>query len=220
MLDSTYQVLALSYETYISKPDLAIALNAYSDTNANTTYSLFSRYNIFKDCPSAKTVTIIIRGGADQLMEEVDRSLHDAIMVVRRLYRKDCSIVAGGGAIEMELSHHLRLSSREIKGKEQTIVTALAKAFEIVPRQLCHNAGLNATTLLSELREKHANGHLWYGIDVFDGCVANNLDKCVWEPAFSKKNAITAAIEAATVVLSIDETIKNKKSAAPPMPGR
>lgn len=171
---------------------------------------------------SAKTVTIIIRGGADQLMEEVDRSLHDAIMVVRRLYRKDCSVVAGGGAIEMELSHYLRTQARDIKGKEQTIMTALAKAFEIVPRQLCHNAGLNATTLLSELREKHASGNLWHGIDVFDGCVANNLDKCVWEPAFSKKNSITAAIEAATVVLSIDETIKNKKSAASQqgMPGR
>lgn len=157
-------------------------------------------------------------------MEEVDRSLHDAIMVVRRLYRKDCSIVAGGGAIEMELSHHLRQHSREIKGKEQAIMTALAKAFEIVPRQLCHNAGLNATALLSELREKHAHGQLWYGVDVFEGCVTNNLDRCVWEPSFSKKNSITAAIEAATIVLSIDETIKNKSQGAqmPPgmMPGR
>lgn len=155
-------------------------------------------------------------------MEEVDRSLHDAIMVVRRLYRKDCSVVAGGGAIEMQLSHHLRRYSRDIKGKEQTIMAALAKAFEIVPRQLCHNAGLNATTILSELREKHANGQIWFGVDVFEGCVANNLDKCVWEPAFSKKNSITAAIEAATIVLSIDETIKNSKaqSQMPQMPGR
>lgn len=178
------------------------------------------RYNIFKDCPSAKTVTIIIRGGADQLMEEVDRSLHDAIMVVRRLYRKDCSVVAGGGAIEMQLSHHLRQHSREIKGKEQTIMTALAKAFEIVPRQLCHNAGLNATAILSELREKHAHGNIWYGVDVFAGTVADNLEKCVWEPAFSKKNSITAAIEAATIVLSIDETIKNAKSSAELPQGR
>lgn len=152
-------------------------------------------------------------------MEEVDRSLHDAIMVVRRLYRKDCSVVAGGGAIEMQLSHHLRQHSHEIKGKEQTILTALAKAFEIVPRQLCHNAGLNATALLSELREKHAHGQIWHGVDVFDGCVSNNMEKFVWEPAFSKKNSITAAIEAATVVLSIDETIKNKKSNAQMPPG-
>jgi len=152
-------------------------------------------------------------------MEEVDRSLHDAIMVVRRLYRKDCSIVAGGGAIEMELSHYLRQHSREIKGKEQTIMTALAKAFEIVPRQLCHNAGLDATALLSELRERHAHGQQSHGVDVFDGCISNNLDKCVWEPAFSKRNAITAAIEAAIVVLSVDETIQNKKSGAPTMPG-
>lgn len=155
-------------------------------------------------------------------MEEVDRSLHDAIMVVRSLYRKDCSIVAGGGAIEMDLSQHLRQQSRDIKGKEQAIMAALSKAFEIVPRQLCLNAGLNATVLLSELREKHAKGNTWYGIDVFDGCISDNMEKCVWEPAFSKKNSITAAIEAAVMVLSIDETIKNKKSSAdmPQMPGR
>lgn len=164
-------------------------------------------------------MTIIIRGGADQLMEEVDRSLHDAIMVVRRLYKKDCSIVAGGGAIEMELSQHLRQHARDIKGKEQLIMTALAKAFEIIPRQLCHNAGLNSTVILSELREKHASGGIWYGVDVFDGGVSDNLDKCVWEPAFSKKNSITAAIEAATITLSIDETIKNKKSSGELPPG-
>lgn len=97
-------------------------------------------------------------------------------------------------------------------------MAALAKAFEIIPRQLCHNAGLNATTLLSELREKHARGLLWFGIDVFNGSIVNNMDSFVWEPAFSKKNAITAAIEAATIVLSIDETIKNTKSQAPQMP--
>ena len=147
-------------------------------------------------------------------MEEVDRSLHDAIMVVRRLYKKDCSIVAGGGAIEMELSHHLRNHARGIKGKEQTIMTALAKAFEIIPRQLCHNAGLNSTEILSELREKHATGSTWHGVDVISGCVSDNMDKCIWEPSFSKKNSITAAIEAASMVLSIDETIKNAKSSA------
>lgn len=206
-------VLALSYGTHIFIK-ARILFHIFTTDSNQPILPISYRYNIFKDCPSTKTVTIIIRGGADQLMEEVDRSLHDAIMVVRRLYRKDCSVVAGGGAIEMELSHHLRQRSHEISGKEQTIMTALAKAFEIVPRQLCHNAGLNATALLSELREKHAHGQLWYGVDVFEGCVVDNFEKCVWEPAFSKKNSITAAIEAATVVLSIDETIKNQKSSA------
>lgn len=157
-------------------------------------------------------MTIIIRGGADQLLEEVDRSLHDAIMVVRRLYKKDCSVVAGGGAIEMELAHHLRQYSRNIAGKEQTIMSALAKAFEIIPRQLCQNAGLDAITILSSLREKHASGNLWYGVDVYEGDCSDNLEKCIWEPAYSKMNSYTAAIEAACIVLSVDETIKNKKS--------
>ncbi|KAG9509202.1 T-complex protein 1 subunit eta, partial [Fragariocoptes setiger] len=177
------------------------------------------RYNLFKGCPNAKAVTIIIRGGADQLMEEVDRSLHDAIMVVRRLYKKDCSVVAGGGAIEMELAHHLRQHSRSIAGKEQSLAAAVAKAFEIIPRQLCQNAGIDATTILSQLREKHAGGATWYGVDVMEGGVADNLAKCIWEPAYSKRNSITSAIEAACIVLSVDETIKNQKSNTDLPPG-
>merc|ERR1712180_535649 len=104
------------------------------------------RYNLFKGCPNAKTVTLILRGGAEQFIEETERSLHDAIMIVRRALKND-AVVAGGGAIEMELSKYLREHSRTIAGKEQLIIAAFAKALEVIPRQLCDNAGFDATSI-------------------------------------------------------------------------
>ena len=90
-------------------------------------------------------------------MEETERSLHDAIMIVRRAMKND-AVVAGGGAIEMELSKHLRDASRTIAGKEQMLISAIAKALEVIPRQLCDNAGFDSTNILNKLRQKHAQG--------------------------------------------------------------
>jgi T-complex protein 1 subunit eta len=117
------------------------------------------RYNLFTGCPRAKTATMILRGGSEQYIDEVERSLHDAIMIVRRAVKND-SIVAGGGAIEMALSRTLRDFSRAVPGKEQLIITAYAKAFEIIPRQLCENAGFDATNILNKLRKKHAESKM------------------------------------------------------------
>lgn len=169
------------------------------------------RYNLFTGCPNSRTVTIILRGGAEQFIEETERSLHDAIMIVRRALKND-SIVAGGGAVEMELSKYLRDYSRTIAGKEQLIIAAMAKAFEIIPRQLCDNAGFDATNILNKLRQKHAAGGLWYGVDINNEDIANNFESFVWEPAVVKSNAIVAATEAACLILSVDETIKNPKA--------
>ncbi|XP_031567291.1 T-complex protein 1 subunit eta-like [Actinia tenebrosa] len=180
------------------------------------------RYNIFSGCPEAKTCTIILRGGAEQFMAETERSLHDAIMIVRRAIKND-SVVAGGGAIEMELSKYLRDYSRTIAGKEQLLIGAMAKAFEIIPRQLCDNAGFDATNVLNKLRQKHFQGGLWYGVDINREDIADNFEACVWEPAVVRINAITAACEAACLILSVDETVKNPKSSdaagAGAMPG-
>lgn len=169
------------------------------------------RYNLFTGCPNTKTVTFILRGGAEQFIAETERSLHDAIMIVRRALKND-SIVAGGGAIEMELSKYLREYSRTVAGKEQLVIGAIAKSFEVIPRQLCDNAGFDATNILNKLRQKHANGQLWSGVDIFNEDVEDNLVACVWEPSIVKKNAITAATEACCLILSVDETIKAPKS--------
>lgn len=169
------------------------------------------RYNIFTGCPHAKTCTFILRGGAEQFIEETERSLHDAIMIVRRALKND-AIVAGGGAIEMEISKFLRDYSRTIAGKEQMIVAALARSFEVIPRQLCENAGFDATDILNKLRQKHSEGGLWYGVDINREDIADNLAATVWEPAIVKINSITAASEAACLILCIDETIKAPRS--------
>merc|ERR1712106_288063 len=169
------------------------------------------RYNIFEGCPKAKTCTMILRGGAEQFLEETERSLHDAIMIVRRACKSD-QVVAGGGAIEMELSKYLRDYSRTIKGKEQMLINACAKALEIIPQQLCDNAGFDSTHMLNKLRKAHAEGEIWAGVDVQKEGVSNNYDKFVWEPALVKINALQAASEAASSALSVDWTIKVPKS--------
>ena len=192
-----------------------------------------NRFNVFTGCPQAKTCTLIIRGGAEQFMEETERSLHDAIMIVRRAMKND-AVVAGGGAIEMELSKHLRDVSRTIAGKEQMLISAIAKALEVIPRQLCDNAGFDSTNILNKLRQKHAQGWHWFknwirncvikllhyysnsgqrwiGVDIMNEDVIDNMEKCVWEPSLVKINAIGAASEATCLILSVDETIKNPK---------
>jgi len=169
------------------------------------------RFNLFQGCPKSQSCTIILRGGAEQFMEETERSLHDAIMIVRRAMQND-SVVAGGGAIDMELSKYLRNYSRTIAGKEQLIIGAMAKAFEVIARQLCDNAGFDATNILNKLRQKHAGDGIWYGVDIMNEDIADNYAACVWEPAIVKANAITAASEATCLLLSVDETVKNPRS--------
>jgi T-complex protein 1 subunit eta len=172
------------------------------------------RYNIFKDCPHSKTATIILRGGAEQYIEEAERSLNDAIMVVRRAI-KNAAVVAGGGAIEMELSRIIREYSRTISGKHQLVVNSFARALEVIPKTLAENAGFDAVEILNKLRQKHAtagNEGRWFGVDVAKGSVMDTFENSIWEPSLVKINAISAACEAACLVLSVDETVKAAKS--------
>jgi len=172
------------------------------------------RFNFFEGCAAAKTCTLVLRGGAEQFIAEVERSLHDAIMIVKKATKNDL-IVAGGGALEMEISKYLRDYSRTIAGKQQLVIAAFAKALEIIPRQLCDNAGFDATDLLNKLRMRHAKGDIWAGIDIVNEGIRDNLEAFVWEPVSVKINAIQAATEAACLILSVDETIKNQESAQP-----
>ncbi|WP_395241690.1 TCP-1/cpn60 chaperonin family protein, partial [Salmonella sp. s51933] len=115
-------------------------------------------------------------------------------------------------AIELELSKYLREYSRGIAGKEQLLIAAMAKALEVIPRQLCDNAGFDATNILNKLRQKHSQGGIWYGVDINHEDIADNFEMCVWEPAVVRINALTAATEAACLILSIDETVKNPQA--------
>ncbi|KAL7751723.1 T-complex protein 1 subunit eta [Sorochytrium milnesiophthora] len=172
------------------------------------------RYNIFTGCPKSKTCTLILRGGAEQFIAEVERSLHDAIMIVRRSI-KCKEVVAGGGAIEMELSRYLREHARTVEGKQQLVIAHFAKALEVIPRQLCDNAGFDATDILNKLRQKHSvdgDKGKWFGVDVNNESIADNYDAFVWEPTLVKINMLSAASEAACLILSVDETVKNPQS--------
>jgi len=111
----------------------------------------------------------------------------------------------------MEISKYLRDESKLIHGKQQLIIAAYARALEIIPRQLCDNAGFDATDILNKLRMQHAKGETWAGIDIQNETIVNNLDKFVWEPTVVKINAIRAATEAACLILSVDETISELK---------
>lgn len=113
------------------------------------------RFNLFTGCPKAKTATMVLRGGADKFIDEAERSLHDAIQIVRRAL-KNSSIVPGGGAIDLAVSRTLRDASRSVAGKQQIFMNAYAKAMEVIPRQLSDNAGYDATDLLNKLRQKHS----------------------------------------------------------------
>lgn len=173
------------------------------------------RYNMFTGCPKAKTATIIIRGGSEQFMAETERSLHDSIMIARRTI-KHSTAVAGGGAVEMELSRYLRDYSLKVHGKEQLLILAFAKAMEVIPRTLCDNAGFDSTDILNKLRAKHAiDDGKWYGVDIEEAGICSTWDSFVWEPALVKSNAISAATEAACMILSVDETVENPKSEEP-----
>lgn len=184
------------------------------------------RFNFFRSCPAAKTATIIIRGGAEQFIKEAERSLNDAIMIVRRVIKTE-RIVPGGGAIEMELSRQLRDHSRSIKGKEQLVLNAFAKSLEAIPRTLAENAGLDSNEVISKLRQRHFAGDKHFGVDVWNDevGVCNTYESFVWEPLLVKKNYMNSATEAACQILSIDETIKaptneeEAKMRKQPLPG-
>ncbi|KAF3059731.1 putative T-complex protein 1 subunit eta [Daldinia childiae] len=178
------------------------------------------RFNFFEDCPEAKTCTLVLRGGAEQFIAEVERSLHDAIMIVKRAI-KNHMIVGGGGACEMEVSAYLhRFADKDVPHKQQGIIKSFAKALEVIPRQLCDNAGFDATDILNRLRVEHRRGGVWAGVDFVNEGVADMMERFVWEPALVKINAIQSATEASCLILGVDETIRNEESAQPQAPGQ
>lgn len=176
------------------------------------------RYNMFTECAKTKTSTLVLRGGAAQYLEETQRSLNDAIMIVRRAV-KSHAVVAGGGAIEMELSRYLRQYLKGVEGKEQIVINDFAKALETIPRTLAENSGMDSTEILTLLRQHHAQvdkdgkpENMWYGVNVLEGKVDDLYKKFVWEPEQVRLNVLQAATEAACAILSVDQTIKNPKS--------
>jgi len=169
-------------------------------------------------CKNPKAVTVLVRGGSERLVDEAERSIHDALCVVRDVVR-DPRVVGGGGAPEAEIARRLRDYAQKLSGKEQLAVLAFAEALESVPMALAENAGLDPIDIMVQLRAAHEKGQLWAGVDVFDGKVADLREKGVLEPHGVKMQVIKSAAEAAGMILKIDDVIaaaKSKEDRGPP----
>ena len=169
------------------------------------------RMVFIEGCKNPKAVSIVIRGGLERLVDEAERSLRDALSAVADAI-KDGRIVAGGGAVEIELAKHLRKYAQKVGGKEQLAIEAFAKALEGLVTSLVENAGLDPIDMIMKLRAAHEkDDRKWIGINVFMGDLANMLELGVIEPVSVKANALKAGTEAATIILRIDDVIAASK---------
>ncbi|WP_076608940.1 thermosome subunit alpha [Natronorubrum thiooxidans] len=159
-----------------------------------------------EDVEDAKAVTLILRGGTEHVIDEVDRAIEDSLGVVRTTL-EDGKVVAGGGAPEIELSLALRDYADSVGGREQLAVEAFADALEVIPRTLAENAGLDPIDSLVELRSDHDAGETASGLDAYTGDTIDMDAEGVYEPLRVKTQAIESATEAAVMLLRIDDVI-------------
>jgi thermosome len=175
------------------------------------------KMTFIEGCKHPRAVTILIRGGTERITAEAERSLHDALCVIRDIIEEP-KIVAGGGAPELEMSRALKQLAETSPGREQLAVKTFAEALEAVPITLIENAGLDPIDILSELRSRHEKGETWAGIEVREGKVQDMSKMGVYEPIAVKKQIIKSASEAASMILKIDDVIAAGKMKAPPTP--
>jgi thermosome len=175
------------------------------------------KVTFIEGCKNPRSVAILIRGVDKRFLDEAERSVHDALCVVRDVVQEP-KIVAGGGAPEMEVARALRGYAETLPGREQLAVRSFGEAMEIVPLALGENAGLDPIDLLLELRTRHEKGEKWAGVDVFEGKIKDMRDLKVYEPLAVKKQTIKSATEAAIMILRIDDVIASGKMKAPRMP--
>jgi len=163
-----------------------------------------------RECKNPRAVTIIIRGGTEHVVDEAERSLHDALCVVRNAI-EDGKIVAGGGAPEAEVAKQLRDYAVKVGGREQLAIEAFADAVESIPLILAENAGLDPIDIMVALRAKHESAASpSYGVDVFSGEIKDMLKLNILEPLRVKLQVIKSATEAASMILKIDDLIAAK----------
>jgi chaperonin GroEL (HSP60 family) len=175
------------------------------------------KMTFIEGCKNPHSVAILIRGGTERFVDEAERSVHDALCVVRDVVQEP-KILAGGGSPEMEIARALRGYAETLPGREQLAIQSFGKAIEIVPLTLGENAGLDPIDVLSELRARHEKGEKWAGVDVFAGKIKDMWKLGVCEPLAVKKQIIKSATEAATMLLRIDDVIAAGRMKAPPMP--
>merc|ERR1712060_337619 len=170
-----------------------------------------------KGCSATKAATILLRGANEFMLEETDRSVHDALCAVSRTMESN-SVVPGGGAVECALSLHLEDHARTYNSYEQWAIAEFAEALLTIPKTLALNAAQDAIDLLATLRVRHhaaqksddakKKDYRWYGLDLMNGSVRNSVQAGVLEPMVSKMKALKFATEAAITILRIDDLVK------------
>lgn len=170
-------------------------------------------------CKNPKAVSVLIRGGTTHVVDEVERSLHDAFKVVG-VAIEDGKIVPGGGATEIELAIHLKRFASTVGGREQLAIEAFADAMEVIPRALAENAGLDGIDTIIDMKKAHVGKkrNVNSGIDVLSGKVTDMAKMKVLEPLRVKTQALESATEVATMILRIDDVIASKHTDMPAMP--
>ncbi len=164
-------------------------------------------------CASPKAVSILIRGGTEHVIDEIERAIHDAIGVVRSTLSEG-HMTVGGGAAAMEISQGLRNYANEIGGREQMAIEAFALAVEVVPRTLAENAGMDPINTLIDMRKAHADGNKYHGLNAYDGKIDDMKAMNVLEPLKVGTQALRSATETAIMVLRIDDVIASKGGGA------
>jgi thermosome len=164
------------------------------------------KWVFIEGCKNPKAVTILIRGGTQRIVDEGERSLHDALMVTKDVVEKP-SIVAGGGAAEAEAAYQVLKWAEKLSGREQLAAQKFAEALESIPIALAENAGMDPIDAQVEFRAKHAENGKWFGIDGSSGKIRDMYQREVFEPLAVKEQMIKSATEAASMLLRIDDVI-------------
>ena len=168
-----------------------------------------SEMTFITGCPEAKSVSVLLRGGTEHVVDEIRRAFDDAVGVVSVAW-EDGAVLTGGGSVLAALSRDLRTFAETVGGREQMAIEAFASALEIIPRTLAENAGLDPVTTLIELRKAHADGQSNAGINVYEGGVVDMREANVLEPIRVVEQAIQSATETAVMILRIDDVISSK----------
>jgi len=169
-------------------------------------------------CKHPKSVTILIRGGSQRVVDEAERSIHDALMVTKDVLEKP-AIVAGGGAPEAYVASKLREWTSTLIGREQLAAEKFAEALEVIPLTLAENAGMDPIDTATDLRAKQSKGAKWMGIDARSAKITDMSKMDIFEPLSVKEQIIKSATEAASMILRIDDVIASSKSPGGMPPG-
>jgi archaeal chaperonin len=176
------------------------------------------KWVFIEGCKHPKSVTILIRGGSQRVVDEADRSIHDALMVTKDVIEKPL-VVAGGGAPEAYAASKIREWVSTLTGREQLAAEKYAESLEIIPLTLAQNAGMDPIDAMTDLRAKQSKGSKWTGIDVRSAKIADISKLEILEPLSVKEQIIKSATEAACMILRIDDVIASSKSAGGPPGG-